>query len=101
MVKLYKSSLTNGNAYFLKIACHINYLVECLMRTSIYKILRITGVGALCLEFVNGETLVDSGSSRLYTNRSNLEIEQKYLTKSGIYLNPDIILRTKNDKRVL
>ena len=34
------------------------------------------------------------------TNRSNLEMEPKYLMKSDIRLNP-IILRTKNDKRIL
>ena len=38
------------------------------------------------------------------TNRSNLEMEPKYLTKSDgpsdVQLNPNI-LRTKNDKRVL
>ena len=34
------------------------------------------------------------------TNRSNLEMELKYLMKSDIQLNPNI-LRTKNDKRVL
>ena len=32
-----------------------------------------------------------------WTNRPNLEMEPKYLTKSDIQLNPDI-LRTKNDK---
>ena len=34
------------------------------------------------------------------TNRSDLEMEPKYLTKSDVQLNPNI-LRTKNDKRVL
>ena len=34
------------------------------------------------------------------TNRLNLEMEPKYLTKSDIQLNPNI-LRTKNHKRVL
>ena len=35
-----------------------------------------------------------------FTNRLNLEMEPKYLTKSDIQLNPNI-LRTKNHKRVL
>ena len=34
------------------------------------------------------------------TNPLNLEMEPKYLKKSDIQLNPNI-LRTKNDKRVL
>ena len=34
------------------------------------------------------------------TNRSNLEMEPKYLMKSDVQLNPNI-LRTKTDKRVL
>ena len=34
------------------------------------------------------------------TNRSNLEMEPKYLTKSDVQLKPNIS-RTKNDNRVL
>ena len=34
------------------------------------------------------------------TNRSNLEMEPKYLPNSDVEFNPNI-LRTKNDKRVL
>ena len=34
------------------------------------------------------------------TNGSNLEMEQNYLAKSDVQLNPDIF-RIKNDKRVL
>ena len=35
-----------------------------------------------------------------HINCSNLEMEPKYLTKSDIQLNPNM-LRTKNDKRIL
>ena len=43
---------------------------------------------------------MNQASSRDCTNRSNLEMEPKYLTKRDVQLNPNIS-GTKNDKRVL